>query len=58
MEQLGYFVIEWPLASRFRLRSKAALEDAGKMVKQVLSGEFEISRCRQRGERISRQRKE
>ncbi|GAI94550.1 unnamed protein product, partial [marine sediment metagenome] len=58
MEQLGYFVIEWPLASRFRLRSKAALEDAGKMVKQVLSGEFEISRRRQRGERISRQRKE
>ncbi|GAJ16455.1 unnamed protein product, partial [marine sediment metagenome] len=50
MEQLGYFVIEWPLASRFRLRSKAALEDAGKMVKQVLSGEFEISRRRQRGE--------
>jgi len=56
MRQLGYFVIEWPLASRFQLRSKAALEDAGKMVKQVLSGEWEIERRRQRGERISRQR--
>jgi len=58
MKQLGYFVIEWPLASRFRLRSKTALEDAGKMVKQVLSGEWEIERRRDRGERISRQRKE
>ncbi|MBA7671244.1 hypothetical protein ES703_79398 [subsurface metagenome] len=58
MKQLGYFVIEWPLASRFKLRSKAALEDAGRMVKQVLSGEWEIERRRQRGERISRQRKE
>ncbi|GAH23982.1 unnamed protein product, partial [marine sediment metagenome] len=58
MRQLGYFVIEWPLASRFHLRSKAALEDAGRMVKQVLSGEWEIERRRQRGERISRQRKE
>ncbi len=56
MEQLGYFVIEWPLARRSRNRSKAALEDAGKMVKQVLSGEWEIERRRQRGERISRQR--
>ncbi|GAI65846.1 unnamed protein product, partial [marine sediment metagenome] len=58
MKQLGYFVIEWPLASRFQLRSKAALEDAGRMIKQVLSGEWEIERRRQRGERISRQRKE
>ena len=56
MTQLGYFVIEWPLASRFKLRSKAALEDAGKMIKQVLSGEWEIERRRDRGERISRQR--
>ncbi|GAI66423.1 unnamed protein product, partial [marine sediment metagenome] len=58
MKQLGYFVIEWPLASRFQLRSKTALEDAGKMIKQVLSGEWEIERRRDRGERISRQRKE
>jgi len=58
MKQLGYFVIEWPLASRFKLRSKAALEDAGKMVKQVLSGEWEIERRRDRGERVSRQRNE
>ncbi|MBA7654486.1 hypothetical protein ES703_62366 [subsurface metagenome] len=58
MRQLGYCVIEWPLASRFQLRSKTALEDAGRMVKQVLSGEWEIERRRQRGERISRQRKE
>ena len=58
MRQLGYFVIEWPLASRFKLRSKAALEDSGKMIKRVLSGEWEIERRRQRGERISRQRKE
>ncbi|GAH78881.1 unnamed protein product, partial [marine sediment metagenome] len=36
----------------------AALEDAGRMVKQVLSGEWEIERRRQRGERISRQRKD
>jgi len=56
MEQLGYFVIEWPLASRFKLRRKAALMDAGRMVKQVLSGEWEIERRRQRGERISGQR--
>ncbi|MBA7632782.1 hypothetical protein ES703_40340 [subsurface metagenome] len=58
MRQLGYLVIEWPLASRFRLRSKAALEDSGKMIKQVLGGEWEIERRRQRGDRISRQRKE
>jgi len=58
MKQLGYFVIEWPLASRFRLRSKAALADSGRMIKQVLSGEWEIERRRQRGERISRQRNE
>ncbi|GAH93139.1 unnamed protein product [marine sediment metagenome] len=58
MKQLGYFVIEWPLASRFKLRSKAALEDAGKMIKQVLSGEWEIERRRQQGGRISRQRAE
>ncbi|GAH93154.1 unnamed protein product, partial [marine sediment metagenome] len=58
MRQLGYLVIEWPLASRFRLRSKAALEDSGRMIKRVLSGEWEIERRRQRGERVSRQRKE
>ena len=52
MKQLGYFVIEWPLASRFPLRSKAALRDAGKMVKQVLSGEWEIERRRQRGDEV------
>ncbi|GAH77133.1 unnamed protein product, partial [marine sediment metagenome] len=58
MKQLGYFVVEWPLASRFKLRSKAALGDSGRMIKQVLSGEWEIERRRQRGERISRQREE
>ena len=58
MKQLGYFVIEWTLASRFRLRSKSALEDSGRVIKRVLSGEWEIERRRQRGERISRQRKE
>ncbi|GAH84770.1 unnamed protein product, partial [marine sediment metagenome] len=56
MKQLGYLVVEWPLASRFQLRSKADLEDSGRMIKQVLSGEWEIERRRQRGERISRQR--
>ena len=58
MKQLGYFVVEWPLASRSKLRSKAALGDSGRMIKQVLSGEWEIERRRQRGERISRQREE
>lgn len=33
IESMGYFVIEWPIASRDRLRSKQALSDVGKRVK-------------------------
>ncbi|MBT9141578.1 MAG: hypothetical protein DDT30_02178 [Dehalococcoidia bacterium] len=33
MEDIGYFVIEWPVASRPGLRSKQALADMGKRVK-------------------------
>ncbi|MBT9143950.1 MAG: hypothetical protein DDT29_02364 [Dehalococcoidia bacterium] len=33
MRDMGYFVVEWPLASRHELRSKQAMVDMGKRVK-------------------------
>lgn len=35
MDSMGYFVIEWPIASRDQLRTRRALEEAGKTVKAV-----------------------
>lgn len=36
MEGIGYFVIEWPIASRPKLRTQEALSAAGKLVRKTL----------------------
>jgi len=33
MKTMGYFVIEWPLASRHKLRTKKGLSEAGKIIR-------------------------
>jgi hypothetical protein len=46
---MGYFVIEWPLQSRDKLRNSSALSLAGITVKGVLSGEYELKKRRRAG---------
>ena len=36
MEKMGYFVIEWPIKSRYKLRTKQALSDIGKRIKGAM----------------------
>jgi len=54
LKVMGYFVIEWPLKSRGKLRRKRALARAGITIRAVLSGKWEINQRRRRGERISK----
>jgi hypothetical protein len=42
MKSMGYFVIEWPLVSRGKVRSKEYWKWAGNTVKAVLSGDWDI----------------
>lgn len=38
MDGIGYFVIEWPIASRPKLRTQEALREAGIMTRKTLKG--------------------
>jgi hypothetical protein len=46
LSKIGYFVIEWPLSSRSKLRKRRELEAAGKLAYKVLSGNYEIEQRR------------
>ncbi|MFC1987934.1 hypothetical protein ACFLVH_05280 [Chloroflexota bacterium] len=39
LEVMGYWVLEWPRASRYKLRSKDALRETSKKIKQIFSRE-------------------
>lgn len=51
---MGYFVIEWPIASRHKLKHKAYLTKASTAVKQVFTGEYEIKSRRRAGAMLRR----
>jgi hypothetical protein len=51
-KSIGYWVIEFEDKYRGRFHSKAALEQAGKRVTSVLSGQCEITERRARGEML------
>lgn len=53
-KHLGLFVIEFPLASRDKPRHRKALENYGKLAVKVLTGNWEISGRRKRGEMLRR----
>lgn len=49
LDRLGYMVIEWPLATRDKLRSRKALSEAGKIITSVLNGSYEVKKRRKEG---------
>jgi len=54
VKRLGMFVIEFPLASRNKPRSRKALEAYGKLAVKVLSGNYEVAGRRARGDMLRR----
>lgn len=50
--ELGLMVIELPLASRDKWRRRKALEESGRRIKQVLTGEWEVRGRRMAGEML------
>jgi hypothetical protein len=56
MAFMGYFVLEWPMSSRHKLRTEWALAEAGKIVKAVLSGDFEVEMWRASGEILTEEK--
>lgn len=46
VRSLGYFVVEWPLKSRDKLRSRKVLSEYGKIITAVFSGKYELSKRR------------
>ena len=56
MSSMGYFDIEWPTASRYKLRSRQALIEAGNTVKAVLSGDWEVEMWRASGTVLSKEK--
>jgi hypothetical protein len=55
-DSLGLMVIEWPLASRDKVRKRTALEYYGKLAKRVLTGEYEVVGRRHGGDILARGR--
>lgn len=49
VKNLGLMVIEWPLASRNKVRSRRELEAAGKIAVAVLNGNYELKKRRSAG---------